>query len=128
MPIQTANTYSLDIFKGMEFRAQATVNAEELLVHYGRQRQRTERLEACLINPLTIFVLALQLEGEVVRQMTAFVVTPQQPKRIRVPNLQCPEVENALWSQIVRGSLDVARKFETHLNTEITPVDVVTQK
>jgi hypothetical protein len=35
--------------------------------------------------------------------MTAFVVTPQQPKRIRVPDLQCPEVENALWSQNCQG-------------------------
>lgn len=113
----------------MEFWAEATMDAEELLVHNRRQRQRTERLETRLVNPLTVFVLALQLEGEVVCQMTAFVVTPQQPKRIRVPDLQCPEVEDALWSKTVRGNmLDAARKQRTHLNTEITTVDVVAQK
>jgi hypothetical protein len=61
----------------MKFWAETTVDTEELLVHNSRQRQRTERLEACLVNPLTIFVLALQLEGEIVCQMTAFVITSQ---------------------------------------------------
>lgn len=72
-------THSLDIFQSMQFRAETTVNAEELLVHDCRQRQRTERFQARLIDSLTIFVLAFQLESEVVCQVTAFVVTPQQP-------------------------------------------------
>jgi hypothetical protein len=63
----------------MQFRAETTVNAEELLVHDRRQRQRTEGFEARLVDPFTIFVLALQLESEIIRQVTAFVVTPQQP-------------------------------------------------
>ena len=64
----------------MQFRAETTVDAEELFVHNRRQRQRTERFQACLVDPFTIFVLALQLEGEVVRQVATFMITPQQPK------------------------------------------------
>ena len=52
-------TYSLDIFEGMQFRAETTVDAEELFVHDRRQRQRTERFQTCLVDPFTIFVLAL---------------------------------------------------------------------
>ena len=70
-------TYGLDIFKSMELWAQTTVDAKELLVHNSRQRQRAEGLQACLVDFLAVLVLALQLEGEVIRQMTAFVVTPQ---------------------------------------------------
>ena len=72
-------THSLDIFQSMQFRTETTVNAKELLVHHCRQRQRTEGLQARLIDSFTIFVLAFQFESEVVRQVTAFVVTPQQP-------------------------------------------------
>ena len=73
-------TYSLDIFEGMQFGAEAAVDAEELFVHNRRQRQRTEGFQTCLVDPFTIFVLALQLEGEVVRQVATFMITPQQPK------------------------------------------------
>lgn len=75
-----ADTYSLDVFEGMQLGAETTVNAEELFVHNCRQRQRTEGLQACFVDPFAIFVLALQLKGEVVRQVATFVITPQQPK------------------------------------------------
>ena len=52
------------------------MNAEELLVHNGSKRERTERLHAGVIDSLGIFVLAFELEGEVVGQMAAFMVTP----------------------------------------------------
>lgn len=64
----------------MQLRAETTVNAKELFVHNCRQRQRTEGFQTCLVDPFTIFVLALQLEGEVVRQVATFVITPQQPE------------------------------------------------
>lgn len=70
--------------------------AEKLLVHDSRQRQRTEGLHACLVDLLRVFVLALQLEGEVVCQMPTFVVASQEPKCIGVPYLQSPEIEHAL--------------------------------
>jgi hypothetical protein len=72
------------------------MNTEELLVHNSRQRQRTEGLNARLIDPLTILVLALQLEREVIRKVTTFVVTPQKPKRVGIPNLQRPKVQHTL--------------------------------
>ena len=37
-----------------------------------------------------------ELEGEVVGQMTAFVISSQQPQRIGIPNLERPEVQYAL--------------------------------
>lgn len=55
------------------------MDAKELLVHNGRQRQRAERLHTGIVYLLRVFVLAFKLEGEVVRQMPAFVVTAQQP-------------------------------------------------
>lgn len=64
----------------MQLGAEATMDAEELFVHNCRQRQRTEGFQTCLIEPFTIFVLAFQLEGEVVRQVATFVITPQQPE------------------------------------------------
>lgn len=72
------------------------MDTEELLVHDRRQRQGTEGFDARLVDPFAILVLALQLEGKVVRQVATLVVTPEQPKRVGIPDLQCPEVENAL--------------------------------
>ena len=60
---------------------------EELLVHDGRERQGTERLGTCVIYPLRIFVLAFELEGEVVGQVAAFMVATQKPERVWVPDL-----------------------------------------
>jgi hypothetical protein len=37
-------------------------------------------------------MLAFQLEGEVIREMSAFMVASEQPKCIRVPDLQGPEI------------------------------------
>ena len=76
----------------MELGAETTVNAKELLVHDRRQRQRTERLNARLVNPFAILVLALQLEGKIIGQVATFVITTQQPERIWIPNLQRPEI------------------------------------
>lgn len=66
------------------------MNAEELLVHDRRQRQRTEGFDARLVNPLAVFVLALEFECEVVRQMSALVIASQKPEGIRIPDLQRP--------------------------------------
>lgn len=63
------------------------MDAKKLFVHDRRQRQSTERLDASLVNPLAVLVLALQLKGKIVRQMSTLVVAPQQPERIRVPDL-----------------------------------------
>ena len=72
------------------------MDAKELLVHDRGQRESTEGRRAGLVHPLGIFVLAFELEGEVVGQVPAFVVASQQPERGRVPDLQGPEIEDAL--------------------------------
>ena len=47
---------------------------EELLVHDGGQGQCAEGLHTGVINSLGVFVLAFELESEVVGQVAAFVV------------------------------------------------------
>ena len=51
--------------------------AEKLLVHDGRKRQSTKGVHARVIYSFGIFVFALELEGEVIGQMAAFVVTSE---------------------------------------------------
>lgn len=109
-----SNTYSLDILKGVQLRAETTVDTEELLVHNRRQRQRTEGFDARLIDPLAILVFTLQLEREVVCQVATLVVTPQQPKRVGIPDLQSPEIQNALRPKI--SFLDDTRSTEIRPN------------
>jgi hypothetical protein len=41
-------------------------------------------------------VLAFEFEGEVVGQMAALVVSSKKPEGVGVPDLQGPEVQNAL--------------------------------
>ena len=72
-------TYALQVVQGMQLRTQTTVNAEELLVHDCCQWQCAEGLHACLVDILGVLVLALKLESKVVGQMTALVVTTEQP-------------------------------------------------
>ena len=89
-------TYALQIIECVKLGAKPSVYAQELLVHDGSEGQRTEGVHAGFIDGLGVLVLTLQLEGEVISQMTTFVVSSEQPKRIGVPNLQRPQVQNAL--------------------------------
>ena len=91
-------TYTLEIIQSMQFWAQTTMYAEELLVHDSSQGQCAERVHACIVYFLRVLVLALELECEVVGQMSTFVIAAQQPESVRVPNLQRPEIEHALSS------------------------------
>lgn len=72
------------------------MNAKELLVHDRSQRQRAERFHASVVDPFGVFVLALELECEVVRQVSTFVVPPEQPEGVWVPDLERPKVKNTL--------------------------------
>lgn len=85
------------------------MNAEELLVHHCRQRQTAERLHASFVNGLRILVLAFQLEGEVIGQMTALVVSTKKPECLRIVDLEGPKVQHTL-------------------DTEVSAVDVVAQE
>jgi hypothetical protein len=72
------------------------VNTQELLVHNSSEGKSAERLHASLVHSLRVFVLALELEGEVICQMATLVVTTHKPKSVGVPDLESPEVKNAL--------------------------------
>ena len=68
----------------------ATVYAQKLLVHDRGERQRAERLDACVVHAFRVLVLALGLEGEVVGQMAALVVSAEKEERVWVANLETP--------------------------------------
>ena len=89
-------TYALQIIECVKLGAKPTVYAQELLVHDSGEGQRTEGVHAGFIDGLGVLVLAFELECEVVGQMATFVVTAQQPKRVGIPDLERPQVQNAL--------------------------------
>ena len=89
-------TYALKILKCVQLGTETTVDTQELLVHNSSEGKSAERLHARLVHSLRIFVLALELEGEVIGQMATLVVTTHEPEGVGVPNLETPEVENTL--------------------------------
>lgn len=62
--------------------------AQELLVHNSRKWKGAERIHACVVHPLRVFVLAFKFEGEVVGQMSAFVIPTQKPQGFWIPDLK----------------------------------------
>ncbi|KAI8035088.1 hypothetical protein M5D96_012181 [Drosophila gunungcola] len=87
----------------------AAVHAQELLVHERRQRQAVERVHAGVVHALRVLDLALLLEGEVLGQVPALVVAAQQEQRLRIGDLQRPQIQDAL-------------------DAEVAPIDVVAQE
>jgi len=81
------------------------MDAQKLLVHDGSQRKSAERLHTRLVDSFGVLVLALELEGEVVCQMSALVIATQQPECIWVPDLESPKVENALRKSASAGQI-----------------------
>jgi hypothetical protein len=81
----------------VQLGTETTVNTQELLVHNSSEGKGAERLHASLVHGLGVFVLALQLEGEVIGQMATLVVTTHEPESVGVPDLESPEVENTLY-------------------------------
>jgi hypothetical protein len=89
-------TYALQVVQSVQLRAQSTVNTQKLLVHNSGQGKGAERVHASLVDGLGVLVLALELESKVISQMAALVVSAEQPECVGVPDLQRPEVKNAL--------------------------------
>lgn len=109
-----------NVVEGDHVRAETSVDAEELLIHDGRERKRAECVHAGLVDGLTVLVLAcrgmrlrlvserwassssergrrtLKLEGEVVGKVTALVVTAEEVEGRGVVDLKGPEVEDTL--------------------------------
>lgn len=118
----------------MELWAQATMNAEELLVHDSGERKSAEGLHAGLVHDLGVLVLAFELEGEVVSQVATLVISSQQPEGLGVVNLQTPQVEDTLYTEVatvdvvtkeqVSGLGRVAANFEQLHEIVVLAVDV----
>ena len=80
----------------MQFRTQATVYTQELLIHNGGQGQRAERLHTCVADFFRVFVFAFEFEGEIVCQMPALMVSAEEPQSVGIPDLERPEVQYTL--------------------------------
>jgi hypothetical protein len=89
-------TYALEILKCVQLGTETTVDTQELLVHNSSEGKSAERLHASLVHSLGVFVLALELEGEVICQMATLVVTTHEPESVGVPDLESPKIENTL--------------------------------
>ena len=76
----------------MQFGAETPMDTQELLIHDCRQWQCAEGFDASLIDFLAVFVFALELEGEIIRKMPAFMVSSQEPKCVGVPDLESPKI------------------------------------
>ena len=63
------------------------MNTEKLLVHKCSQWQTVEGLHARVVHALRVLDFALLLEREVLREVSALVVAPQQEQRRRVHQL-----------------------------------------
>lgn len=108
-----------NVVECVELRAQTAVDTQELLVHDCSQRQGAERLHAGLVHDLGVLVLALELEGEVVCQVTAFVVSSEQPQGLGVVDLQRPEVQDALDAEV--ATVDVVAQEEVSRLGRVAP-------
>jgi len=97
-------TYALEILKCVQFGTETTVDTQKLLVHNSSKGKSAERLHAGLVHSFRVFVLALELEGEVVGQMATLVVTTHEPESVGVPDLKTPKVEDTLHILSARRS------------------------
>lgn len=84
------------------------MNAQELLIHDSGEGKSAERVHAGLVDLLGVLVLTLKLKSKVIGQMSALVVSAKKPQGIWVPDLQRPEVENTLNTEI--SSINVISK------------------
>lgn len=51
-------------------------------------------------------MLAFELESEIVGQMPTFMVPPQQPQGIGVPDFQRPQVEHTLGQELASADIE----------------------
>ena len=71
-------------------------------------------------------ISTFDFEGEIVGQMTAFMIASKEPKGLRIPNFECPKVKNTLQ----RGRLETVEKTreDPYLYGEITTINIVAKK
>lgn len=89
-------SYTFEVLECVQLGAQAPMYAEKLLVHDRGQWQGAKRVHASIVDLLGILMLALEFKREVIGQVATFMVAAQQPQGIGIPDLQRPQVQNAL--------------------------------
>lgn len=124
------------------------MDAEELFIHDGRQRQGAERVHACFIDAFRVLFLTwqqsqdqsteafllqenlprtLQFEGEAICQLSTLVVTTKEEECGGIPDLERPQTEHTLCGRIrLLGTHSLERI--AHLNAEVPFVNVVPQE
>lgn len=100
----------------MDLWGEAAMDAEELLVHQGGERETIESFHAGIVHSLGILDLACKLsifkppflykkltkritflfKCKIFRQMSALVIASQQVKGSRMTDLQRPQVQDTL--------------------------------
>lgn len=110
----------------MQLGAETSVNTEELLVHNGSEWQAAKRFDTGLIDGLGVLVLAFELKGKVVCQMTALVVASQEPQRLGVVNLERPEVQNTFDREVTTVNI-VAEEEVARLGRVATDLEQLHQ-
>ena len=123
------------------------MDAEELLVHDGCQRQGAERVHACFIDALGVLFLTWRrspegqsteafpfqedlprtLQFEVTRKLSTLVVTTKEEECGRIPYFECPQTEHALCD-LIRSPGTHSWAGVTCLNAEAPVVNVVPQE
>ena len=98
-----------NVVNRLEVRGDPPVDAQKLPVDDGAQRECVEGLERHLVHSVVVFALALLFEGEVLCQVVALVVSPDEEDGVPVLDLQRVQVQQ-------------------HLNGERPPVHVVPKK
>ena len=76
------------------------MDAEELFVHNRDQRKSIKSVHALVVNFLVVLDDAFLAEGEMLGQMAAFVIASEEEDRIRVADLEAPEIKHTLDGRI----------------------------
>lgn len=86
-----------------------------------------------LPNRTVARILTLKLEGEVICQMPTFVIAPEEEEGIWVPDLEGPDIQNALQEQSQTISTQghaafICYRRRSHLDGKVPSVNVVSQE
>jgi hypothetical protein len=127
-------TYVPNVVQGVELGGKSSMDAEELFVHDGSEGKCAERIHAGVIHTLGILALAytrqsikgpttvricrltLEFEGEVISQMSTFVIASQEEDGIGIPDLKRPQVEYTLRG---RGEARLRHQIGYFMRTSI---------
>lgn len=84
------------------------MNAEELVINDGSQRQSIKSSHDCFINIQGILVIALETEREMLGKVSTFVITAQEINLVGIVQLEGQEVDEAFDRKV--AAIDVVTK------------------